>query len=103
MVANDARMNEVYWATFAIKQGQLERLTEDALNAPEDINSDGFDWCVGSAFQTMLTAGSKAQVMPDVLPDAASLLSLAQNNFKQQATHINDIKPAYIREKVVFN
>jgi len=103
LVANDARMNEVYWATFAIKQGQLERLTEDALNAPEDINSDGFDWCVGSAFQTMLTAGSKAQVMPDVLPDAASLLSLAQNNFKQQATHINDIKPAYIREKVVFN
>jgi tRNA A37 threonylcarbamoyladenosine modification protein TsaB len=102
-VANDARMNEVYWATFEISNGQLRRLSEDNLNAPEDINTAGFDLYTGSAFQTMLQAPETAQTFTDSHPTAATLLQLAQHEFSNQAQDIIHIQPSYIREKVVFN
>jgi tRNA threonylcarbamoyladenosine biosynthesis protein TsaB len=103
LVANDARMGEVYWATFAIKDRQLHRLSEDALSAPEAVNCAGFDVCVGSAFQSMIKVKSNVCVLPQALPDAVTLLTMAQEFFAQNAKNIIEIKPSYIREKVVFN
>lgn len=103
LIANDARMGEVYWASFAIKNGELVRLTEDALAAPEAIECKGFDVCAGSAFQSMVKVDTDAIVLPDALPNAVNLLQMANCNFKQDAQDINQIKPSYIREKVVFN
>ncbi len=102
LIANDARMGEVYWASFEVKQGVLSRLTEDALNAPEDIHYQGFDVCAGSAFQSMIEVKSAAEVVADALPNAVNLLYMAQQNFAQDAQNIIEIKPSYIREKVVF-
>ena len=102
LIANDARMGEVYWATFAIKNGELQRLTEDALSAPEAVNCAGFDVCVGSAFQSMITVESSIPTLPQALPDAVTLLKMAETSFNQQAKNIIKIKPSYIREKVVF-
>ncbi len=103
LVANDARMGEVYWASFLLNDGQLTRLSQDALAAPDAIDCTGFDVCTGSAFQSMVAVDSSAMVMADALPDAPTLLSMAKNTFTDQAKNINDIKPNYIREKVVFN
>ena len=103
LIANDARMGEVYWASFEIKQGVLIRLTEDTLNAPEDVQYQGFDVCAGSAFQSMIEVKSAAEVQADALPNAVNLLHMAKQSFVQDAQNIIEIKPSYIREKVVFN
>ena len=103
LIANDARMGEVYWASFAVNQGELLRLTDDALAAPEDIQFQGFDVCAGSAFQTMVAVSSSALIQADALPNAVNLLNMAKQCFEQNAQNIIEIKPSYIREKVVFN
>ncbi len=103
LIANDARMGEVYWATFKIIGGEIKRLTEDALAAPEAIETTGFDVCAGSAFKSMLPNPETGQVLSDALPEAVTLLHMAQAGFSQAAKHINEIKPSYIREKVVFS
>ncbi len=103
LIANDARMGEVYWAAFETRNGSLLRLTEDALSVPEEIKTSGFDVCAGSAFKSMIQANGEIEVMAALLPDAITLLDLAGVGFKENAQHINDIKPSYIREKVVFN
>ena len=103
LVANDARMNEVYWATFNISNGQLTRLTEDRLSVPEEMSTAGFEVCSGSAFQNMLHATGESKVLPDSHPTAGTLLQLAQHDFTSQAQDIVHIQPSYIREKVVFS
>jgi tRNA threonylcarbamoyladenosine biosynthesis protein TsaB len=103
LIANDARMGEVYWASFEIKKGELIRLTDDALAAPEVVELMGYDACAGSAFQAMLDVKSQAEVKPQALPNAVNLLQMAQHSFAQDAQNIIAIQPSYIREKVVFN
>ncbi|MFC3193000.1 tRNA (adenosine(37)-N6)-threonylcarbamoyltransferase complex dimerization subunit type 1 TsaB [Marinicella sediminis] len=103
LIANDARMGEVYWATFEISDGHLKRLTEDSLAAPEAIDTAGFEVCSGSAFKSMLEAPHDARVLPDSHPEATTLLHIVKQDFPQQAQHIIHIQPSYIREKVVFN
>jgi len=108
MIANDARMGEVYWASFNShknKQGQMElvRLSADALSSPADLDCDGFEVCAGSAFKQMVTVQHQAKVLENTLPDAITLLKIAQTRFSSDAQNINDISPSYIREKVVFN
>ena len=103
LIANDARMGEVYWASFEIINGELCRLTEDALAAPEAIDCEGFDVCAGSAFKSMIDGSAAAKVQADALPDANILIAMGQQSFSQDAQNIIEIKPSYIREKVVFN
>lgn len=108
MIANDARMGEVYWATFHSQnndnnQIELIRTSEDALSAPEDLDCHAFDVCAGSAFKQMVTVQHQAMVLDKLLPDALTLLEIAQFGFFEKALNIIDIKPSYIREKVVFN
>ncbi len=108
LIANDARMGEVYWATFSNqknKQGanDLDRLSKDALNAPEDIKTAGYDVFAGSAFKEMLKAESGAIEIAELLPNASTLLEIAQTQFATQAQNIIDVTPSYIREKVVFS
>lgn len=103
LVANDARMGEVYWASFAADGGRLKRLTEDALSAPEDVVIAGHVVCAGSAFKTMLGTPAEAVVLAESLPDASTLLRMTQSEFTELASHINQVSPRYVREKVVFN
>lgn len=103
LIANDARMGEVYWAAFQTKKvGQLERITDDALNAPQDVDLQGFDVYAGSAFQSMIDVGSEARVIANAFPNAKALLELAHSEFLEKSQNIINIQPTYIREKVVF-
>ncbi len=103
LVANDARMGEVYWAAFETKDELLIRLSADAICAPEALNTDGFDVCVGSAFKSMVAVREQVEVCDDLLPDAITLLDIAEVEFSSRAQNIIDIQPSYVREKVVFN
>ncbi len=103
LVANDARMGEVYWADFDISNGQLNRNTQDQLHAPDEVKTSGFDVFTGSAFQSMIAADPNATSLENALPNAQTLLQMALSDFSIKAQNITDIKPAYIREKVVFN
>ncbi|TDR20624.1 tRNA (adenosine(37)-N6)-threonylcarbamoyltransferase complex dimerization subunit type 1 TsaB [Marinicella litoralis] len=108
MIANDARMGEVYWATFGSHHNEQEptelvRLSDDALSLPEDLNCGGFDVCAGSAFKQMVKVHDGTTVADQMLPDAMTLLEIAPKRFTSEAQNIIDIKPSYIREKVVFN
>lgn len=103
LVANDARMGEVYWAAFETKNEQLIRLSADAICAPEALDTAGFDVCVGSAFKSMVSVSKQVEVCEDMLPDAITLLDIAEVEFSSRAQNIIDIQPSYIREKVVFS
>lgn len=103
LVANDARMGEVYWAEFAVEKGQLKRLSPDQLSQPSELTTTSYDVCAGSAFQKMVTVEPGVLKQANLLPDATALLQMAQRDFASQAQNIIDIKPSYIREKVVFN
>lgn len=103
LIANDARMGEVYWASFLADGNQLTRLSEDALNAPEAVEISDFDVCAGSAFAAMIQVNTDALILSEALPSAQNLLVMAPDIFQQEAKNIIDIAPTYIREKVVFN
>ncbi|WP_223787232.1 tRNA (adenosine(37)-N6)-threonylcarbamoyltransferase complex dimerization subunit type 1 TsaB [Marinicella meishanensis] len=103
LIANDARMGEIYWASFVLEGDRLKRLSEDALSAPEAVITAGHEVCAGSAFKSMLSRPNQALVLPEALPDASTLLRMAQDSFQEQATHINQVSPSYVREKVVFS
>ena len=57
----------------------------------------------GSAFKEMLKTEGGAIEIAELLPNASTLLEMAQTQFATQAQSIIDVTPSYIREKVVFN
>lgn len=107
LIANDARMGEVYWAEFKTKNGQLIRLNEDQVSKPDAVNLDNFDIAAGSAFHELLRDQiSDKETRPinaNVLPDAGALLEIAQTRFSKNHQNIADIQPHYVRDKVVFS
>ncbi|MCW8870573.1 MAG: tRNA (adenosine(37)-N6)-threonylcarbamoyltransferase complex dimerization subunit type 1 TsaB [Proteobacteria bacterium] len=107
LIANDARMGEVYWAEFESSNGQLSRLNEDQVSKPEEVNLNDFDTAAGSAFHDLLREAMQDNetrpINANSLPDAQALLEIAQTRFKTDQQNITDIQPHYVRDKVVFS
>ncbi|KAA3650729.1 MAG: tRNA (adenosine(37)-N6)-threonylcarbamoyltransferase complex dimerization subunit type 1 TsaB [Proteobacteria bacterium] len=107
LIANDARMGEVYWAEFKAHQGRLTRLHADQVSKPEAVNLSDFDTAAGSAFHDLLREQIKdnetRHIDANILPDAQALLEIAQSRFPQDQQNIADIQPLYVRDKVVFS
>ncbi len=107
LIANDARMGEVYWAEFKSSQGQLMRISDDQVSKPENVNLSNFDTAAGSAFHTLLRDRMKENetrpINANILPDAQALLEIAQTRFKTEQQNIANIQPHYVRDKVVFS
>jgi len=107
LIANDARMGEVYWAEFKTQNGQLIRINDDQVSKPEDVNINDFDTAAGSAFHDLLRERIKDDVNRPIdanrLPDAQALLEIAQTRFAIDQQNIADIQPHYVRDKVVFS
>ncbi len=107
LIANDARMGEVYWAEFESQNGQLSRLNDDQVSKPEEVNLEDFDTAAGSAFHDLLREQIKDNetrpIDANILPDAQALLEIAQTRFTQDQQNIADIQPLYVRDKVVFS
>lgn len=107
LIANDARMGEVYWAEFKTQNGQLIRMNDDQVSQPKDVNINDFDTAAGSAFHELLgdqiSDKDTRPINANSLPDAQALLEIAQTRFKKDQQNIADIQPHYVRDKVVFS
>ncbi|WP_154224028.1 tRNA (adenosine(37)-N6)-threonylcarbamoyltransferase complex dimerization subunit type 1 TsaB [Marinicella rhabdoformis] len=103
LVANDARMNEVYWASFELSDAGIDQKQGDQLAAPDDLPLSGFDHAMGNAFKTFPELIEKASMTCDAeaLPNAKNLLLMAHNDFNDQAMAVHEIEPNYVRHQVV--
>lgn len=106
LVGNDARMNEVYWASFQLNDDSVRRLSEDAVSPPESLCGSEFDVYLGSAFGVFAELKEQVdgqKVDHQAMPNARNLLHLAALHFTEQAAPISQIKPNYVRSQVVQN
>lgn len=105
--AIDARMGEVYWGCYALRQGQLCLLGEEAVLAPEDarLPADvGGDWYgagTGWAYAERLPP-SKLGRDAQLLPRAQDLLTLAVGAWERdEAMPVEQAQAVYLRDQVV--
>ncbi|MGE5624968.1 MAG: tRNA (adenosine(37)-N6)-threonylcarbamoyltransferase complex dimerization subunit type 1 TsaB [Bacillota bacterium] len=104
----DARMQEVYWAAFAVDSGSLMRLTGEALGLPGEINPPpGRSWFgAGSgwgAYGGTLKArvSSLEGVDAELTATAGDIARQAEKAFKQgMALPPERAQPVYLRDKV---
>ncbi len=103
MVVNDARMNELYVASFELTDQGIKRKSEDLLMSPNQIDFDQSDWVVGNGLLTYphLSEQISGQIDDNALPDAHNLLSWGAPHFEQMAYQAHQIKPNYVRNQVI--
>ena len=112
VIAVDARMEEVYWASYQTIKNQLpQRQGEIHLTAPEDIELMNIEYLAGSAIAEF---GDRVLAsVPSLFPssrldplasiDALGVLACAQDMWSkglQQDIHL--LEPLYIRNKVAL-
>ena len=106
-VAMDARMDEVYAAHYAFRDGGWSVLCAPMLTTPELLNErwrDAPAQCVAgsalAAFGPLLETGAALRV-PDALPRAPAMLPLARALWAQGgAVDAAQALPLYLRDKV---
>lgn len=108
LVAIDARMNGVYWATYTRLNDQNDHpvalLGQERLGNPGDIDLPDATWSgVGNAFLVYREKIGQppALIDSDILPTASAILILAESRFKAGETvSPNDAMPVYLRNDV---
>jgi tRNA threonylcarbamoyladenosine biosynthesis protein TsaB len=112
VVAVDARMEEVYWATYKNLASQLpQRMGEIHLSTPEGIQLTDIDFLAGSAitefgdrvFASVSNPFSVGQLDATIGVNALGVLACAQDMWSkglQQDVHL--LEPLYIRNKVAL-
>ena len=112
MVAIDARMNEVYWAPYQVREDEVpQRIGEISLSAPELVELDSVEYLAGSAINEFgpRLLGSDNNCLPDarlnrrIGVDALGVLACAKQMWAQglqQDVHL--LEPLYVRNKVAF-
>jgi len=106
MIAIDARMEEVYWASYDIQDKRLPiRIGDIHLTRPEDLNLEGVQFLAGSALNTyaqhlpQFTGPSD----PDISISALGILKCAQQSLKDgMHCEVRQLEPLYVRDKVAF-
>lgn len=109
-VAIDARMGEVYFAAFTLRDGLAEILIDEQVCAPDSAASQlaetdavlaGTGW---DAYPVL--SDYKASQAADVVvlyPNAAAMLPLAEYLCQQGETvPADDVEPVYLRDKVTW-
>lgn len=107
LVAVDARMEQIYWASYKVMaRGYMELVDQELLCAPEDITiPTGKNWCgVGDGWEKYQESlASKLDFKPypihiQPLPTAHAILQLAKIEFElgRQFT-VSDAVPVYLR------
>lgn len=103
----DARMGEIYWGEYRMREGMMMPVTADALNAPNDVIVKSDEAAlVGNAWSTYAT-DFKAELMTArtcyvaCYPHARSLVTIAQQLVTlHQVTSPFSVEPIYIRDKI---
>jgi tRNA threonylcarbamoyladenosine biosynthesis protein TsaB len=110
----DARIDEVYWGLFEIRDGLPVAIGEEQLCKPEMIPVDCLrgaqSWVAvgnGLSYGPRFPAAVMTQVqqaLPDVLPRAGHIATIATAAFERQETvAAEDVRPVYLRDKVTYN
>ena len=112
VIAVDARMGEVYWASYKVMVNQLPQRQGDIhLTAPENIQLSNTDFLAGSAiaefgdrvFASVSQSFSTSHIDSTIGVDSLGILSYAQDMWSkglQQDIHL--LEPLYIRNKVAL-
>lgn len=112
VVCLDARMGEVYHATYEKTAGEWREVCPPGLCAPQAVPlpPGGNDWqgC-GSGFEAYEAAlharlgAMVAQVNPAIQPTARAMLSLARPRFERgEGADASQAQPIYLRDKVAL-
>jgi len=106
LVCLDARMGEVFWATFEIRDGLAASVSPERLSGPTSIAVDeqagpwtavGSGFAVYSAELAAVTATAET-VVPDASAAARDLMPLALHDLDQdRVCSIDDALPVYLR------
>ena len=114
LVAIDARMDEVYWAVYKIKNqswsldGEEQVISPDKIDLSEILKQDGKSWIAagtgwGSYVDRLLPDGQSPlhSVLPDCFPSAEGIAKLAVEEFKAGNTvSAAEAIPVYLRNDV---
>ena len=106
MIAIDARMEEVYWASYDIQEGRLpNRIGDIRLTKPEDLNLAGVQFLAGSALNTYSQRLPQftGPIDPDISISALGILKCAQQSLQDGVyCEVRQLEPLYVRDKVAF-
>jgi tRNA threonylcarbamoyladenosine biosynthesis protein TsaB len=108
--AIDARMLEVYFGQYQLKQGVMVLSGEEKVLSPDEgsllLSSSKVITGVGTGWLAYpeLNVTDKIDVLPDVLyPNAVFMLPIAKALIADgQAVTVDDIQPVYLRDKVTW-
>lgn len=112
VIAVDARMGEVYWASYKVTVNQLPQRQGDIhLTAPEDIQLSNIDFLAGNAiaefgdrvFASISLPFVATHIDSTIGIDALGILTCAQDMWNRglhQDIHL--LEPLYIRNKVAL-
>ena len=106
MIAIDARMEEVYWASYDIQEGRLPNRNGDIhLTKPDELNLGGVQLLAGSALNaySQRLPQFTGLIDPDISISALGILKCAQQSL-QDGVHceVRQLEPLYVRDKVAF-
>lgn len=109
--AIDARMGEVYWGQFIIKEGLAHLVGEEMVILPDlvtlSLDTDLPIIACGTGFDTypqLLELSEQITLANEIqFPDAKSMLSLAKQGYTQDlCTSVDDLAPVYVRDTVTW-
>lgn len=110
LAAIDARMGEVYWAPFEIRDGLPHPLGEECVGSPDSVEITGDGWHgVGTGFAAQERVLAQRLAVPlagvdaDALPHAADVARLAVAAYARgEAVAPERLEPAYLRNQVAL-
>ena len=105
----DARMGEVYWAQYQFTDG-WNVITSPTLSPPSQVRfpltASGVPAICGNgliAYQQDLSHLEVSHYLPEVVPHATDILTLAQRALSDgKAVHAREAQPLYLRNKVAL-
>lgn len=111
LVLLDARINEVYWGWYELREGIATALVEDSVAAPADLPAEleagsGYLFAVGSGLKYLaeLPASLQAQIQDsriELWPDSYDVLHLAQAEFAAGRSLVPaQVQPVYLRNEI---
>ena len=110
--AFDARMGEVYWGSYQVKEyGQAQLVGEEAVCKPDEVAAAtgitaqpgwygvGSGWCYQKLLE--IVTGPLQQCEPSLLPHGLDLLALGQTGFSAgNLISAEQVAPVYLRNNV---
>ena len=104
----DARMEEVYWATYQVDDGKLQPLQQESLSSPELVTVDNPETVIGIGsghhyLSRIPSASEYFQWQADIAPAAAAIVKLAYPQFLAGAGVAAALAaPVYLRDQVAW-